>query len=81
MKIDLTVKVSETYENLPVNVKKALEKQMLLLEKDLRHPSLRAKKYDEKTGVWQARINSNWRFYFVIEKETIILLKIQKHPK
>ena len=30
------------------------------------HPSLHAKKYDESTGLWQARANQSWRFYFTI---------------
>jgi plasmid maintenance system killer protein len=34
---------------------------------NLQHPSLRAKKYDERRNVWQARVNKHWRFYFTIE--------------
>ncbi len=81
MKIDLTIKASRIYEELPIKIKKALEKQMLHLEQDLRHPSLHAKKYDESSDLWQARINNDWRFYFLIKKDTIILTLIQKHPK
>jgi len=81
MKIDLTIKASKIYKKLSIDIKKALKKQMFLLETDLRHPSLRAKKYDEAGGVWQARINDDWRFYFVIEKDIITLIHISKHPK
>ena len=34
-----------------------------LLADNLQHPSLHAKKYDESTGLWQARVNRSWRFY------------------
>lgn len=81
MKVDLTVKASKIYRNLPVNIKRILRKQIFFLEKDLRHPSLRAKKYDEANDVWQARINNDWRFYFVVERGVITLIHIQKHPK
>lgn len=81
MKIDLTEKTVEIYKKLPENVKKIFIKQIKLLERDLRHPSLRAKKYDEANDVWQARINNDWRFYFVIKNATIILINIQKYPK
>jgi len=81
MKIDLTVKASKIYKKLPVDIKKSLKKQILILEKNIRHPSLHAKKYNEAEDLWQARINNDWRFYFVIRKDTIILLYIKKHPK
>jgi hypothetical protein len=38
----------------PAEVRKAFFKQVAFLEKDLRHPSLHAKKYDESEGRWQA---------------------------
>jgi hypothetical protein len=47
----------------------------------LRHPSLRAKKYDENQGIWQARVSRDWRFYFTIEKGAYNLHEIRAHPK
>jgi hypothetical protein len=41
----------------PPEVQKAFGKQLTNLLRDLRHPSLRAKKYEERTGLWPARIN------------------------
>lgn len=38
-------------------VRKAFFKQVKFLEQTLPHPSLRAKKYDEEAGLWQARVN------------------------
>ena len=37
------------------------------------------KSHDEATGVWQARVTSNVRFYFVIEGDMYLLLDIEKH--
>jgi len=48
----------------PERVQKNFEKQVSRLLINLRHPSLHAKKYDETHGVWQARVNRDWRFYF-----------------
>ena len=48
---------------------------------NLRHPSLHAKKYDEGKDRWQARVNQDWCFYFVIQDDTCILLDITRHPK
>lgn len=63
----------------PPQIQKAFEKQLRFLLVDIRHPSLRAKKYDEATGVWQARATDNVRFYFVIEGDAYLLLDIEKH--
>jgi len=38
----------------PPQVQKAFFKQVKLLELDLRHPSLHAKKYDAALDLWQA---------------------------
>jgi plasmid maintenance system killer protein len=56
-------------------------KQAALLLESLRHPSLRAKKYDEARDLWQSRVNDDWRFYFTIEGDTYTLHTIRKHPK
>ena len=30
---------------------------------------------------WQARVNKDWRFYFVIQNDTYIILDVVPHPK
>ena len=69
------------YSKAPKAIQRAFDKQMLLLLEDLHHPSLRAKKYDEGNSLWQARVNRDWRFYFVIEDDTYIVTSIIPHPK
>lgn len=68
-----------SFRKLPLRIRKAFEKQHELLLKDIRHPSLRAKKYDESAGVWQARVTNNVRFYFTIEEDIYYLIDIEKH--
>lgn len=71
-------------ENLlrfPELIRKKFYKQAKFLLENLRHPSLRAKKYDEPRDIWQARVDRNVRFYFLIEGDTYILLDIKQHPK
>ncbi|MDO8567075.1 MAG: hypothetical protein Q7R58_02910 [bacterium] len=53
---------------------------MRFLLVDIRHPSLRAKKYDETHDVWQARVTNNVRFYFFIEGDVYYLIDIERHP-
>jgi len=35
---------------------------------------LRAKKYDETHGIWQARVTRGWRFYVTIDGDVYRLL-------
>jgi mRNA interferase RelE/StbE len=81
MKRELTADAVQDYVQAPPVVQKAIDKQLKLLVENFRHPSLRAKKYDESRGIWQARVNRNWRFYFVITGETYLILNIIPHPK
>ena len=81
MKRELTAAASKSYIAAPGVVQRAFDKQVGLLGESLRHPSLRAKKYDEATGLWQARVNGSWRFYFLIQSDTYIITDIVPHPK
>jgi hypothetical protein len=54
---------------------------MAALRRDLRHPSIRAKKYHEGDDIWQGRINRDYRFYFQILEDTYYILMIVPHPK
>lgn len=68
------------YEKAPASVRKAFDRRAGFLLENLQHPSLRAKKYDESRGVWQARVNRDWRFYFSIAGDVYHLHDIVPHP-
>ncbi|MBI4066039.1 hypothetical protein HY412_02530 [Candidatus Kaiserbacteria bacterium] len=68
-----------SYKKFAREIRVAFVKQMRFLLADMRHPSLRAKKYDETHGIWQARVTNNVRFYFTIEDDTYYLIEIEKH--
>jgi mRNA-degrading endonuclease RelE of RelBE toxin-antitoxin system len=81
MTVEYSDAVAEALEKAPDSVKRAFFKQVKLLEQNLRHPSLRAKKYDEAQHRWQARVNKGWRFYFTIANDRYQILKLIPHPK
>lgn len=68
-------------ESFSLTIQKKFWKQLKFLLHDIRHPSLRAKKYNETNDVWQARVDQDIRFYFRIQGETYFLLDIKNHPK
>ncbi len=81
MKLHYTDRFRRSYENTPPHIQRAFQKQAALLVENLRHPSLRAKKYDEARDLWQARVTKGWRFYFTVEGDTCHLFDIIPHPK
>jgi mRNA-degrading endonuclease RelE of RelBE toxin-antitoxin system len=81
MKIRWTSHFVRAYGKAPRNIQTAFDKQSQLLLQNLRHPSLRAKKYDEGKDRWQARVTREWRFYFLIHGDTYVLQDIIRHPK
>lgn len=81
MKIRFSPKFESSFRKLPKEIKDKFYKRASFLLRDLKHPSLRAKKYDETRDIWQARVDKYYRFYFLISGDTYILLDIKIHPK
>lgn len=82
MRIAFSTQAHRQYhDDLPEAIRKAFDKQVGFLLSDLRHPSLRAKKYDAARDIWQARVTGSWRFYFQIAGDTYHILSIISHPK
>jgi mRNA-degrading endonuclease RelE of RelBE toxin-antitoxin system len=79
-RLRLTARAEDDYARLSPKLKAQTDKQLDFLVKDLRHPSLRAKKYDESRDIWQARISRDYRVYFLIEGDVYVILTIRKHP-
>ena len=81
MKIKAYKKFQKTYQNLPKNVQKKVDKQILLLSKDPRHPSLHTKKIKGSRGIWEARIDLHHRATFELIEDTIFLRVVGNHDE
>lgn len=81
MTASFTLRFRKQYQKLPEARQAKFDKQLAFLLSNIRHPSLRAKKYDEVNDIWQARVDDDYRFYFQIDGDTYILLSIIPHPK
>lgn len=81
MRFEYSPHFARSYSKAPAVIQQAFDKQSALLLLDLRHPSLRAKKYGGAGNLWQARVTGSWRFYFTIEGDSYCLHEIKAHPK
>ena len=81
MRFTLSGRALDDYRRLPPELQKTADKQFSFLLRDIYHPSLHAKKYDEGGDVWQGRLTRGFRFYFQIRGDEYYILSIVKHPK
>jgi len=81
MRVVFSDRAIEALKNAPAAVQRTFYKQLRFLQSNLQYPSLRAKKYDEATDLWQARVNRDWRFYFTIAGDTYRIEDVMPHPK
>ena len=81
MDLEFTARARKDLESLDPNTKAQARKQLALLRGNIRHPSIQAKKYDERDDVWQGRVNRSYRFYFRIVGNRYRILTIIPHPK
>ncbi len=81
MRHRFTHRFREQYADASPDIRRAFDRHLGLLLQNLRHPSLRAKKYDEANDIWQARVTRGWRFYFRIEADTYVILSLIPHPR
>lgn len=79
MRYQTSQRFDREYATLPESLQKKTKKQVRLLVENLRHPSLRAKKYHETSDIWQARIDRKYRFYFKINGDIYTLIAIKRH--
>ena len=79
LKRSATARFERDFASAPRSVQQAFDKQVALLIENIRHPSLRAKRYDEETGLWQVRVTKNWRAYFIIRGDICLFVRMEKH--
>lgn len=82
MNVRLARRAAQDFDKLSPQLRRRTQKQFHFLAGDLRHPSLNTKKYPEAgEGVWQGGVDRSYRFYFVIEPDSYVILRIVSHPK
>lgn len=81
MKLSLTKSFDRGYEKLSIETQKHCDKQLLILLKNPRHPSLRTKKVQGSKDIWEGRITKDIRFTFQIIGDTYIFRRIGKHDE
>ena len=64
-----TRRFMKAYRALPKAVRQKTAKAFLLFQTDLSHPSLGVKKIQGRAGIWEGRVDQQYRFTFHFEKD------------
>ena len=79
MPLVITDRFHKTYRNLPPAIQKKVQKALRLLDENSRHPSVRAKKIQGTTNIYEGRIDRKYRFSFEFDGEDKILRNVDNH--
>lgn len=79
MVLRFTASFENDYKGLPDKIQKCLDKQLIFLVKNSKHPSLRTKKIKGHPYVWEGRITKNYRFTFQIMENIYIMRRAGTH--
>jgi mRNA-degrading endonuclease RelE of RelBE toxin-antitoxin system len=62
--IELTERFRNAYRALPFQIQKKVKKALRLLANDPRHPSLQSKPIEGAEGIFEARVDLNYRMTY-----------------
>lgn len=80
LKLLYSKKFLRSYQKLPRNIQKKVDKQIKFLLKDFFYPSLRTKRMGG-LHKWEARVNGSYRFTFDKDNDTLILRTVGPHDQ
>jgi mRNA-degrading endonuclease RelE of RelBE toxin-antitoxin system len=81
LKIKAYKRFQKVYKGLPKEVQKKIDKQIELLSKDFKHPSLYTKKIKGTEGIWEIRLDIHHRLTFEVIDDTIFLRVVGNHDE
>jgi len=65
-----TAHFKKAYQTLPKNIQKKTAKAFVLFQENPPHPSLGVKKMQGHKGIWEGRIDQQYRFTFHYENQS-----------
>lgn len=74
-------KFAKQYSKLPLTTRNKCDRQIQYLLKDLRYPSIRAKKKQSEEDIWEGRVDRFCRFTFTISEDVITLRAVGPHDE
>ena len=81
MPIVISQRFALAYAELPLDVRRRVDKALRLLEEDFRHPSLRARRMEGAEGIYEARVDHRHRMTYHREGDRLVMRNVGEHDK
>ena len=75
-KIKFTRRFLKSFARLPKPVQEKIKKQIALLAENPRHPSFQTKPVQGTMGIFEARVDINYRFTYERDADDTLLLRV-----
>ena len=81
-KVRLTQRFLKAFARLPASVQEKIKKQIALLAENPRHPSLQTKPIQGAPGIFEARVDIDYRMTYERDvDDTLVLRVVGKHDE
>lgn len=81
-RIRFTKRFLKSFARLPASIQEKVKKQIALLANDPRHPSLQTKPIQGAVGIYEARVDIDYRLtYDRDEEDTLVLRVVARHDR
>ncbi len=81
MRLVLSKRFRHAYLSLENEDQERVKKALRWMAKDLKYPSLRVRKIQGTTGIWEARASRSLRITFQIEEGALLLRNVGHHDE
>ncbi len=81
MAIIWTGRFEKAFKSLNKAIQRKVLRALLLLDENPRHPSLQIKRVQGTEGIWEARVDLQYRLTFQMMGEDKILRNVDSHDK
>ena len=81
MPIRRTVRFDKAYLALLPSIRAKVDRAILLLDENWRHPSLRARRLSGHQGIFYARVDRNHRLTYERRGDVLILRNVGRHDE
>lgn len=68
-----------SYALLPPAVRTKVDRQVIYLSQNIRHPGVHARKMDGVGDIWEGRVDQHYRFTFEIDGDTVVFRRVGTH--
>ena len=81
MPIELTARFVRQYSKLPTAIRRKVDRALMLLDSNFRHPGLRSHPVDSAPGVFEAYVDRKYRLTYERRGDTLIMRNVDNHDE